>query len=171
MRGRAGLTERSQVLPLDLLPPFGITHKQPDCGVHGIFLNTRWVDRSFHLGLFKRFQVTVDAPLGASVALLSHFPEDMYAYVLPLLPEFEDVGSKRIKGTVPLASLFGFGKGSRRQPSVDRAITQAKLVGNLLWLPSLLVQLYYLLITRVAARTPRQTDFLYMSWFLRTPFY
>ena len=73
----------------------------------------------------------------------------------PSRPSFEDVGSKRIKGTLPLASLFGFGKGSRRQPSVDRAITQAKPVGNLLWLPSLLVQLYYLLITRVAARTPR----------------
>ena len=62
---------------------------------------------------------------------------------------------------------FWLRKGSRGQPH-DRtvAITQANCMGNLLWLPSLLVQLYYLLIIARSGRTPRQTDFLYMSWFL-----
>lgn len=51
--GSAGLTEGSQILPLDRIQLLWITHKQPDRHVHHIFLDALGIDRSPYFGLLE----------------------------------------------------------------------------------------------------------------------
>lgn len=120
---------------------------------------------------FEGLQVAIDAPLGASVTLLSNFSEEMDACALSILPSFEHIWGKHIKGTLPLASSFGFGKGSSRKPSLHCTVTEAKLASNFLGLHASFAQLHHLLIARVASSSSSQPRLLDMSGLWRTPFF
>src|SRR5258708_36387294 len=150
-KGSAGLTKSGQILPLDLIELLRITYKQPDRRIRRIFLETLWIDRCSHLSLLEGFQTTVDTIRRPGVPLGFDLAPKSQAIAFPFLPTFEDVRSKGIKRTLPLATFFGFGKGFSRKPSLHCAIAEAKLLGNGWWLHSLLPQLHDLLIAGVSA--------------------
>src|SRR5260370_26765926 len=169
--GSTGLAEGSQVLSLDLIELLGVTHKQPNRCIHRIFLDALWIDRSLYFGLLEGFQVTVDAIGRSRVALGFDFSPKSQTIAFPFLPAFEDVGSKGIKRTLPLAAFLGFGKGSSCKPALHRATTEAKLLCNGLRLHSLLPQLHDLLIAGVATSLSGQSDFLHICRLWSTPLF
>src|SRR5260370_38248158 len=110
--GSAGLAKGNEIFSLDLIQLFGITHKQPDRRVHRIFLDTCRSNWSSHLGLLERCKMAIDTSVCSSVALGLDLSPNRQAITLPILPAFEDIGSKVVKGTLPLAPSFNFVKGS-----------------------------------------------------------
>ena len=114
----AGLTKGSQILTLKLFQLLGITHKQPDRSIRRIFLDALWIDRGSHLSLLECFQIAVDAPVRSCVALILDLSPKNQAVVFSLLPAFEDVGCKWVKGTLLLPSFLRFGKGSLLEASL-----------------------------------------------------
>src|SRR2546425_612333 len=165
------LTKGGQILSLNLIELFGVTHKQPDRRIHRIFLDALWIDRSPYFSLLEGFQVTVNAIRRSRVALGFDLSPKSQTIAFPFLPALKDVGSKGIKRTLSLAAFLGFGKGSSRKPALHRATTEAKLLCNGLWLHSLLPQLHDLLIAGVATNSSGQSDFLHICRLWSAPFF
>ena len=93
-----------QIILLERLKSVLLTHKQKDGGVGRKLLDALRLDDGLYLGFLERLQVAIERPVRASVALLLDFPPEGQTISLSLLPAFEDIGSKGVKGTGPLAS-------------------------------------------------------------------
>ena len=74
------------------------------------------MERSSYLSLLERFQIAVDAPVRSGVALLLDFLPKNQAIMFSVLPAFENIGCKWVKGTLLLAPFLGFGKGTLLEP-------------------------------------------------------
>ena len=96
-------------------------------------------DRSLHLSLLEGFQVAIETALCSTVALVLDFTPEGHTIPLSVLPAFEHIGRKGVKGTLPLAPFFGFGKGSSFEPVAYRPFSHLKPLRNLLGLHALLV--------------------------------
>lgn len=168
--GSTGPTKGGQILSLDVIELLRITHKQPDRSCRRIFLDALRIEGSSYLSLLERFQIAIDAPVRSGVALIFDFLPKSQAVVFPILPTFEDIGSKWVKGTLLLASFLGFGKGTLLEPVSNRAITQPNSPRNLFGRSSLTAEFHDLVISRISARTSGETDFLHVRWFWRSPF-
>src|SRR5260370_25127724 len=89
-------------------------------------MDTRRSDRSSRLDLLEGLEVAIEAPLCSWIALRFDFSEESQAGMLPALLVFEHVGSKGIKGTLPLAAAVGFGKSCLLEPGSNRSLTPAQ---------------------------------------------
>src|SRR2546421_11925885 len=137
--GGTDLAEGSQILVFDLIEGLWITHKEPDCRIGRELVETMRADRSLHLSLLEGFQVAIETSLCSTVALFLDFTPQGQTIPLSVLPAFEHIGRKGVKGTLPLAPFFGFGKGSSFEPVAHRPFSQIKPLRNLLGLHALLV--------------------------------
>src|SRR6266487_1592455 len=80
------LTKGSQILSLNLIQLFGVTHKQPDRRVRRIFLDAFDVDWSLNLCLLERSKIAIHAPLRAGVALCFDLAIERNPLVCSLFP-------------------------------------------------------------------------------------
>src|ERR671939_20542 len=124
-----------------------------------------------NLRLLKRRKVAIDAPIRAGVALRFDLSIEGNPLVFPFFPAFEDIGSKGIKGARFFSSFSGFRERSSSQPFLDGAIREAQSTSNFFGSHPLLPKFYHLLIASISACTPRQSSFLDMTRFGRTPFF
>src|SRR5205823_14967726 len=131
---------------------------QPNRRIHRIFLEALWMERSSYLSLLERFQIAVDAPVRSGVALLLDFLPKNQVSMFSVLPAFENIGCKWVKGTLLLAPFLGFGKGTLLEPVSNRSITQPNPPRNLFGRSPLTAEFHDLLIARISARTSGEAD-------------
>ena len=123
-----------------------------------------------HLSLLERFQIAIDAPIRAGVAVILDFLPKNQAIMFPVLPALENIGGKWVKGTLLLAPLSGFGKGTLLEPLSNRSITQPNPPRNLFGRYPLMAEFHEPLISCISACTSGETDFFHVCWFWRSPF-
>src|SRR5947209_11963474 len=121
------------------------------------------------LRLLKRSKVAIDSPIRAGVALRFDLSIEGNPLVFPFFPAFEDIWGKGIKGTQFLSSFPGFWERSSSQPSLDGTRTQTQPTSNIFGRHRLLPQFHHLLVASISARTSRQSSFLNIARFRRTP--